>query len=273
MKRFFLFEFNDQVWLPQSIRHGVTNYISFVLTKFNVYDSFFNRLGRVVIGTKTTSIIDLCSGGSGPWAKMHSVLKIPVLLTDIFPNVAAYKQIAGKSEYFSYCEKPVNATAVPPNLKGFRTLFSSFHHFTPQQAKNILQDAVNKQQNIAIFESSRRNLFNLLFVLLNLFTVMILTPRMKQLSWSQLFWTYLIPVIPLIMTWDAFVSNLRAYTPSELLEMMRGLTASDTFNWQVGEELSGSYPYPTTYLIGTVKKTMEGGNTLASDVTTPLSFT
>ena len=41
---------------------------------------------------------------------------------------------------------------VPESLNGFRTLFSSFHHFRPEQARAILANAMEKKQAIAVFE-------------------------------------------------------------------------------------------------------------------------
>ncbi|MEZ4557181.1 MAG: hypothetical protein R2854_12160 [Caldilineaceae bacterium] len=36
--------------------------------------------------------------------------------------------------------------SVPPELTGFRTLFTAFHHFTPADAMLILHDAVARRR-------------------------------------------------------------------------------------------------------------------------------
>ncbi len=50
----------------------------------------------------------------------------------------------------------VDATHVPRELKGLRTMFTSFHHFLPDAGRAILQDAVDAGEGIGIFEIPRR---------------------------------------------------------------------------------------------------------------------
>jgi hypothetical protein len=51
----------------------------------------------------------------------------------------------------------VDATQIPGHLKGLRTLFSSFHHLNPEEARLLLQDSAKKRQVIGIFEASARH--------------------------------------------------------------------------------------------------------------------
>ena len=61
----------------------------------------------------------------------------------------------------------MSATAVPARLSGFRTMFTSFHHFKPEQAQAILADAVRNRCGIGIFEFTyRMNWFLLLLSLI-----------------------------------------------------------------------------------------------------------
>jgi hypothetical protein len=48
----------------------------------------------------------------------------------------------------------VDATNVPSDIKGMRTRFEGFHHFRPDQAKLILNDAIINIEAIGIFEAS-----------------------------------------------------------------------------------------------------------------------
>jgi hypothetical protein len=52
--------------------------------------------------------------------------------------------------------------------------------------------------------------------------------------------TYLLPIIPIAIGWDAFISCLRVYTRKELLEMTRSADPAATFVWTVDEpQLTG----------------------------------
>ena len=78
-----------------------------------------------------------------------------VKLTDRYPHPEAVQQSGNASDpSIEYLAEPVDAVKVPPHLKGMRTLFEGFHHFRPEQAQAILQDAVEKRAAIGVFEAS-----------------------------------------------------------------------------------------------------------------------
>ena len=50
MKRFHLFEFEDQSWFPNVIRQGITDYLQFASNKINLYQSLIPiiKIGRLI---------------------------------------------------------------------------------------------------------------------------------------------------------------------------------------------------------------------------------
>ncbi|MEZ5362682.1 MAG: hypothetical protein R2748_10195 [Bryobacterales bacterium] len=68
-----------------------------------------------------------------------------------------------------------------------------------------------RRQPIAAFEAAEALGGDLPLVLVPLF-VLLMTPFIRPFRWSRLFWTYVIPVLPLAIFWDGVVSYLRAYT-------------------------------------------------------------
>jgi hypothetical protein len=71
-----------------------------------------------------------------------------------------------------------------------------------------------------------------------------------------LFWTYLLPVIPLVLFWDGIVSNLRTYSPAELQELTLGVQR-DGYRWEIGKIPAGSCKI--TYLLGYPLGTIDQG--------------
>ena len=65
--------------------------------------------------------------------------------------------------------------------------------------------------------------------------------------WRRLFWTYVLPMVPLTCFWDGIVSQLRAYTTVELREMCEG---SDPMIWEAGQIPIAKGRGRLTYLIG-----------------------
>ena len=50
------------------------------------------------------------------------------------------------------------------DLKGFRNQFPSLHHFTPKDAKALLQNAIDRNQAIGIFVALQEDVENLIKV-------------------------------------------------------------------------------------------------------------
>ena len=46
-----------------------------------------------------------------------------------------------------------------------------------------------------------------------------ITPRIKPLSATQLVFTYVIPILPLLIAWDGAVSNARTYSQDDLRQL------------------------------------------------------
>ncbi|WP_395140681.1 class I SAM-dependent methyltransferase [Armatimonas sp.] len=247
MRRLHFIELTDLPGWPTVFRDGATDYLETVVRLANPYAKIVPKLAAALEACQATNVLDLCSGAGGPWATLLPLLegqKPDVLLTDFYPNLAG--------SALPYHIEPVDATKVPEALAGFRTLFASFHHFRPEQARAILADAVEKRQGIAVFEATARTIPALLGMLFVPLAVWIITPRIRPVRFSRLFFTYLIPILPFAVFFDGFVSCLRTYTPDELRELTAGLDQS--YTWEIGSEPVAHSPMPITYLIGLPKE-------------------
>jgi hypothetical protein len=155
MKRLHLFETHDQEWCPGTIRDAETDYLQFVVAKTQPYAAMTPILAEALQRTGARQVLDLCSGAGGPWFWLHLKLaerglNVTVCLTDKYPNGEALGNSSSlAAQAISYHPQPMDATRVPDELTGFRTLFSSFHHFRPGEASALLADAVQKREGIA----------------------------------------------------------------------------------------------------------------------------
>jgi hypothetical protein len=252
MSRLHLFEIHDQPWCPTSLRDALTDFLQFTINLGGTYDAVVPLLRDAIARAGATRVVDLCSGAGGPWRRWadnprgHAPgFPVPVVLSDKFPNRAAS---AGGLPFHT---EPVDATAVPAGLRGFRTVFTAFHHFRPAEARAILADAVRQGQGIGVFEISRRAPLEMAVIALTWLAVLAFVPFIRPFRWSRLAWTYLPPVLPFVGLFDGVVSCLRTYNPAELRDMSRGL---DSYDWQVGETRSRWSPLAVTYLVGVPKR-------------------
>lgn len=257
MRRVHLFEIEDQDWCPASLRDGATDFLQFFLRLTGSYSVIVPRLQEALASCGTSRIIDLAAGGSGPWPRLLPRLladdpAVEVYLTDKFPNQEAFAAFQRKYPgHVRAVSSPVDAQAVPADLAGFRTVFSAFHHFSPDAAREVLADAVRQRQGIGIFETTQRSLSAVLRILLSAPLLAIAAaPVIPPFRWSRLFWTYPVPSMPALVAWDGFVSCLRTYLPGELRALIASVPGADGYVWQVGEERNPAPLIPVTYVIG-----------------------
>lgn len=255
LRRVHLFEIHEQAWLPDSLRDAVTDILQWILNLTKTYAAVEPRLRAALRHSRASQVVDLCSGAGGPWLWMQERLaaqKMPVdvWLTDKYPNEASFQAVQRRTSHdLRYYLLPVEATRIPNDLQGFRTLFTAFHHFPPQQARALVQDAVEHREGIAIFEVPRRSIIAAVGCFLFLFGAFVAVPLIRPFRWSRLFWTYLIPLAPLILCFDGLISCLRAHSLIELSEIAR-IHAAQGYRWQFGEEQRGKFSIKVTYLVG-----------------------
>lgn len=257
MARIHLFEFEDLDWFPDFLRDYGTDFLQFLSNLTNMFYPVLPILQKVLEKSGTTQIIDLGSGGGGPLPKLNKILKkknpgLKILLTDYFPNIDALEIAKKKAENIDYIRTPVDARNVPGNLKGLRTFFLTFHHFEPEDAKKILQDAVHSKNAIAIFEGQERSFASLLAMFLSPVSVLLTTLFIRPFNLKRLLFTYVIPLVPLFVWWDGIVSSLRTYSVEEMKNLISELDHKDDYEWEVGRIRSG--PGYILYLLGAEKK-------------------
>jgi len=255
MRRVQLFEFGDLAWFPKSWRQFTTDLLQFYGAKFNPYGPMVPKLKQALEKMNCHRLVDLCSGGSGPFLRLLDQFEnqehypVEVTLTDKFPDLEAFRQAqAACPGKIRFIASPVDAMEVPEHLRGFRTLFASFHHFGPAEAKKILQDAVKKNEGIGIFEFTDRSFWLYLVMLTSPIFVWMVTPWLRPFRWPRMFWTYVLPVLPLLNLWEGMVSNLRTYSPAELKELVEQIAGAG-YQWEIGK-LRSLGGYRITYLLG-----------------------
>ncbi len=239
MPRLQWFEFNDLRWFPDVLRQFITDHLSFWLRR--AYLPTTIRLALLLRQSGQRRIVDLCSGSGWPIASLLPGLsagvkaQVSACLTDLYPNRPALKTICEHNPNLSWRASAVDATRVPEDLDGLRTVFSAFHHFEPERARQVLLDSVRRGMPIAVFEVQQRRISSIVGVPLMMFAgSFLLTPFIGRVSLARLALTYVLPVAPLCIAWDSLVSCLRSYTPEELMQLTQDEVLSP-YQWQSGQ--------------------------------------
>lgn len=254
--RDYLFEFEDLIWFPNTIRESMTDYLRYLITKVDFYRPIVPLIIEGMTRTHDNQVIDLCSGGGGAIEHIQDDLKqlsdaeIKIILTDKYPNIDAYEFLSAKTNgAISFLDTAVDAADVPFTLKGFRTIFSGFHHFDKSFAKAVLKNAVDAKSGIGIFDGGNKNILAVVAILVvHPIVFFFFTPFFKPFRISRLFFTYIIPIIPFCTVWDGIVSIIRLYKPNELLQIAKEVEP-DTYHWSSGK-MKSKFGLNVTFLIG-----------------------
>ena len=244
MKRIDLFEFEDFAWFPNWMRICLTRLIVVMHKFLKSSDDLVPIIKRAFKYSNNNTIVDLCSGSGGPMIEVFKDLvgeqgksNVELILTDLYPNLEMASKINDSAiKNLSYKTTPVNASNVNTELTGVRTMVGSFHHMKPDTARQILINAKENKVPICIYEISDNSYPTFLWwitIPIIFFMALVITPFVRPLTWKQLIFTYLIPIIPLFFAWDGAVSNVRTYTLEDLDILLEGLESED-YKWEKG---------------------------------------
>src|SRR5712692_8404465 len=129
MRRVQFIEILDQTWFPRSLRDATTDALQFLVNLGNLYKPVVPHLRKALEIARTHHVVDICSGGGGPWLRLYQVFEedekfpVDICLTDKYPNIGAFEHARAISQSkINFHASPIDATQIPSELKGFRTL-------------------------------------------------------------------------------------------------------------------------------------------------------
>ncbi|MEN0004417.1 MAG: hypothetical protein AAF798_09745 [Bacteroidota bacterium] len=269
VKRLELFEFEDFSWLPNTIRAGVTRIIRVLHRLMGTSDTLENVILNTYEKTSFKQIVDLGSGAGGPM--IDTVQKInrsnyldhplELLLSDKYPDHEIVQHInEAKISNIRYHKHPVDALAIGNAPVGLKTMIASFHHMSPTMAHQILQAAEHNREPLLIYELAENNVPFLVWLLLLpiSWTILILmalfmTPFSRPLTLTQVVFTYIIPIIPIVYAWDGQASIMRTYTFEDIKTLI-GTQTSEDYHWEVSEARKENGKKAGYYVLGYPRK-------------------
>lgn len=264
MKRKQLFEFEDQSWFPDPMRISLTRLIIVLHRLLGLKQLVATVLMDALRKANQRTVVDLGAGAGGSMPEILRDLQshkefedTEMLLTDLYPGPEVVQEInARKQKGLRYHPQPVDATMLNNAPKGLKTMMNSFHHLPPDNAQKILQSAAESKQALLIYEMAENKIPFLVWLLFlpvgfSILAIMVffMTPFVKPLTFKQLFFTYIIPVIPLFYAWDGQASLPRIYSFSDL-KTMTAAAQSDGYRWELSTAKKKNGKQIGYYLLG-----------------------
>ncbi len=231
MKRCPLRELHELPWFPRLWRDELTEFLSFFTIYSGVYTPALHRLARIMERADLPeTYTDLCSGGGlyeiGFVRRLRALTGRPVRarLTDLYPNAHWPEVRRLAPEAVGCVPESCPAETAIARYPGLHVMFSGLHHFTPEEIASMVKCAAQHDRSLALFDYSRRNFWRELFPMLAAIPLMLLTAFLVwPFSWKRLCFTWLVPVLPLLLWIDGWISRFRAYEAEELERVVRAL--------------------------------------------------
>jgi len=254
MKRVHGFEFNEQPWLPQFMTSWMTSVMHVCHHETGDGYVWAPKVMELLDRSGENRILDLCSGGGGPVLDLVRVLEgefhreVHLTLTDLIPNLHTAQSINGRSPNRTYVTQSINATDVPADWGGVRTVFSGLHHMRPEIAFGFLKNAFDLRRCIFVGETTKRALSTMKKYAKATKAFFDATNKINPTP-VQRFLTFKLPVLPAMLGWDNVMSCIRTYTEDELRGFIRRLSAPD-YRWEMGELYNPAMDTPYPYVMG-----------------------
>ncbi len=244
MKRIHLFEFEDLSWFPNRIRICMTRLLVVMHKLLGTEEVLKELMIKTLKQVPRKNILDLCSGSAGPMPEVIKQIRamegfedITLTLSDLYPNKELARIINEKNDpSLKYLPTSVDATKFHSEEDHCKTMICSLHHFKPEDASAVLKTAKTSGQPLLVFEISDNSFPKALWwtaIPINFLMAFFITPLVRPMSWQQLLFSYLIPIIPLCFAWDGAVSNARTYTLEDLDKLLLS-AEGESYNWDKG---------------------------------------
>ena len=224
-----------------------------------------------VLGRKVSeyAFVDFASGAGGPTPIIERRLNEELiasgsepaqfLLTDLYPHPTAWEKLAAKSDNLDFVEGTVNATTAA-NLaaeqlgkKEFRTFHLAFHHFDDDIATEVLENTLKSSDGIGIFELQDRTANGFFTVTLLGPLMFLITPIYFWRSFIHMFFTYVIPIVPIVLVVDGYTSCLRTRTKDEIVSLVKDESLLEGWTFKEGSELH-TWPCGYTHWVIGIKE-------------------
>jgi hypothetical protein len=263
MKRVHVVEFEDLSWFPAWLRNCMTNVLVVFVRMVGASNALAALISRISKEQNLKTVVDLGSGGGGIMPDVLEKLRsepatreTALVMTDLYPNADALERFNNEeTPYIRYLSSPVDAADLSSGPDGLKTMVNSFHHMRPEVARSILKSAHDARQPLLIYELAESRLpFPLWLIGLAIglplvaLMCMLLTPFVRPLTAKQLFFTYVVPIIPLFFAWDGQASMPRLYSFDDMDELLDGLN-SRGYRWEKGHAMEDG-KRRGTYLLG-----------------------
>ncbi|WNJ17181.1 hypothetical protein [Pontibacter sp. G13] len=216
MRRIHLPQFTSASWFPAPLKTMVDEFLQGFIAKIGADKPFLPLIHEAMEQAPNKQLVDIRAEiGSG----------IPGLVEHIREQGWTYESTDNWN----------------PHLQrgGVVVVASGFHRLNPQQARQWLQSMVDQDQTVLVLEGNNNNWWQavgmLVFVPLS---VLLISPIIKPFRMGRMLFTYLLPILPIVICLDGVMALFKLYGPKDLAEVAEGVSSED-MAWGSGKMDNG----------------------------------
>mgnify|MGYP005992915527 CR=1 FL=1 len=202
-------------WFPTHLKTLIAEFLSWFVLKVNASKPFIPVINDILTREKLTRIINIeFNVGAG--------------VETVTPFLG--KEIKVQSIY----HEKFNT-----NKNGLYLYVNCFHQLSYEQAKSSLKKICESGNPIAIVEGNNDSLWQIVGMTIFVpITVLLSAPFVKPFRVSRLLFTYIIPLLLIVIMIDGCVALLKLYNPSDLAKITSDLQIKN-YEWKTGKEDNG----------------------------------
>ena len=248
MKRYTGRELHEHDWFPALWRNQLTDFLSFFNIFSGIYEPALKRMQDLLAELGMPPVYtDLCAGcGLYDWWFARKLARrlghgLRVRLTDLYPSLRRWREVADLRDdmvEIEPVERSMPARAALECQEGLHVMFSGLHHFSPEEIEEMLRTAVGHGRTLAFFDYAQRTrpVWEFLMTLCALPFMILTAPLVWKFSWKRLLFTWILPVLPLLLFVDGWLSRMRAYRPEELRAILDRLPLPAGWRAETGRD-------------------------------------
>lgn len=214
----FLKELEDYPWFPTYLRKMQLEYIGWISVHLKLYQPILKLLQHF----PSNNWIDLASGSGWPafYLQENNENKIHYKLTDLYPTSFSKEVI----KYVAFDHASFNLLEFQPQAGMQYSMFNSFHHFSSEQQKQIIQKIKEVRASCIITEVLEPTLLCFIQVTVAAFIIQPLTAwAIKPFSFLRIITTYILPIQLITVAWDGWLSVFKSKTMDQYKVLVSGL--------------------------------------------------
>lgn len=251
--RYQAFQWTNQPWMPKFLRKCADEYLDFLVGFMGINRPFLPLFQELFNLTKPNTVVVLNGMTGGGPAFMASELRsmrgghLTMTLSDDHLDKARALQIG---ELSGETLDSISSLATTVQGPAVAVAINSFHRLSNEKAILTLKEVSEKFDGVLIAEGNNRSprqVFGMLIAVPALvFATAFFVP---PFSIKRLLFTYLIPLIPLVVVWDGIAALFRIFPPEDLLMLAEQAGRSD-YEWKsakVPNHRGGFYIYLMGY--------------------------